>query len=211
MVPFTVASHSHCILPLAGSDWDASRKRNQFWRKASDLFLANRGKGEASATTLEDNINYYGSLFSQFNDLANNVVYNKAGVEMYAARLTARDMYVADTLYRVPCRSRAEAQFLVAILNAQCMQDAYKASRKNDMDFAAHIWRDVPIPRYNPQTAAHAKIASLAADMERTARRMCRNETRTRLRTRLRKRLEDEPGMAKIEELCRKLLPDYAT
>lgn len=210
VVPFAVASHSNCILPLAAGDWDGARMRNAFWRKASDLFSANRGRGEASAKTLEANLDYYGSLFSQFGGLANNVVYNKAGVEMYAARLASRYTYVADTLYRVPCKSRAEAQYLAAILNAQCMQDAYKSTRRNDMDFAAHVWRDVPIPRYDPRTAAHAKIAALSADIEKTARRMCQSESRAGLRTRLRRRLAAEPSMIKIEKLCQKLLPDHA-
>lgn len=214
VVPFAIASHSHCILPLVDGGWDESRERNEFWRKATDIFAANRGKGEASATTLEGGLDYYGSLFSQFGGgMANNVLYNKAGVEMYAARLTARDTYVADTLYRVPCRSRAEALYLTAILNADCMQEAYKSTKKNDMDFAAHLWREVPIPRYNARTASHARLSELAAEVERTARRLCRSGKGgggSALRNRLRKQLAGEPSMIKIEKLCRKLLPDHS-
>ena len=210
VVPYAVASDSRCILPLASGAWDAERGRNEFWRTATDIFAAHRGRGEASARTLEDSLDYYGSLFSQFGGLANNVAYNKAGTEVYAARLASRDTYVADTLYRVPCRSRAEALYLTAILNAACMQGAYRSTMKNDMDFAGHLWREVPIPRYSPGRPAHARIAELAAGAERAARRLCRGDGGPRLRSRLRKMLADDPCVAEIEDICRRMFPDHA-
>ena len=212
IVSFAVASHSQCILPIDGNKWDEARGSNEFWRTATDLFAAHHGKGEASAKTLEDNVNYYGSLFSQFGGgLANNVAYNKAGEEVYAARLPARGVFVADTLYRVPCRNRMEAQYLAAFLNAKCMQGAYRSTKRDDMDYAAHIWKDVPIPRYDASIGAHVKLAKLASDQEVIARRICRTSGKEGLRTRLRKELAKEPSAVKIEKLCKKLLPDYAS
>ena len=59
-----------------------------------------------------------------------------------------------------------EACYITAVLNAYCLQPAYARARKSDRHFHQHIWRAVPIPRYDRGNDDHCELAELCRDAE---------------------------------------------
>lgn len=96
------------------------------------------------------------------------VIYNLAGQSLRAARTTP--YRIADnSTFHLTASTSDEAAYLVAVLNADCLQQAYQARRKSDHHFAHHIWRAVPIPRYDAGNAQHRALAALCVDAEKAA------------------------------------------
>ncbi len=87
---------------------------------------------------------------------------------MRAAMATPNHI-VGHQTYWLICKTTDEAAYLTALLNADCLQQAYQDSRKSDRHFLHHIWRAVPIPRYDTGNAHHRALASLCAAAEQAA------------------------------------------
>ena len=62
--------------------------------------------------------------------------------------------------------------FLTAILNADCLADRFRQTRKSDRHFQTYFWGEVPIPRYDPKNKDHVKLTKLALRAERVASRI---------------------------------------
>lgn len=65
--------------------------------------------------------------------------------------------------------TEAEAAYLVAVLNAEVLQPAFRATRRSDRDFHTHFWYEVPIPRYEDHVGLHRKLAALGRQIEEAA------------------------------------------
>ena len=68
---------------------------------------------------------------------------------MRAARVAMRDEIANDTLYHWRAGSEGEAAYLVALLNAPALGQAFVDARRSGRDFHTHFWGKVPIPRYD--------------------------------------------------------------
>lgn len=97
------------------------------------------------------------------------MVYNASGQTLRAAR-TSHPLIVENFFYWWRTENEQEAAYLVALLNAEVLQPLYRAARKSDRHFHQHIWREVPIPRYNSNNRHHAQIAVLCAQAEQIAK-----------------------------------------
>ena len=216
LVPYLVRTSTRCILPLRGAGWDPGRGANKFWRAASDLYEAHRGRGQSTPRTLDANIDYNGKLTRQMGRAGECVAYNKAGGAVYAARVPDDGRIMHDTVYYVGCRSRAEARFLTAVLNADALRPALLQARRNGMDFAAHPWKVIPIPRYDGSVPLHRRLSRLAARAEAVAERACARagagsaEPAARARRAVAEALRADGASGDIDSACSELLPRHA-
>ena len=215
IVPYLVRTTTRCILPLRGDGWDPGRGANGFWRAASDLYEAHRGSGASTPRTLDANIDYNGKLSRQLGRAGHYVAYNKAGSALYAARVPDDGSILHDTVYYVGCRSRAEARFLSAVLNSGALLPALLQARRNGMDFAAHPWKAIPIPRYDGSSPVHRRLSRLAGRAERVAERTCseaaaEETASTQARRAVAEALYRDGVSGEIDAACAEILPDHA-
>ena len=215
LVPYLVRTSTRCILPLAGGGLDPGRGANGFWRAASDLYEAHRGRGASTPRTLDGNIDYNGKLTRQLGRSGEHVAYNKAGGALYAARVPDDHRIMHDTVYYVGCRSLSEARFLTAVLNAEALRPALLQARRNGMDFAAHPWKTIPIPRYDGSSALHRRLARLAGRSETVAAEACSGAdmgaaSPMRARRAVAAALCEDGASGEIDAACAELLPRHA-
>ena len=210
ILPTTV----ECVLPIKNDNWDTRAEANQFWKNVTDLYRHNCGRGESTPKTLQSRVDYNKGLRSQLNRVGKYIVYNTAGDNLYAARLPNNRYIVTTQLFYVKCDSDDEASFLAAILNSSAMLPAFKASRKSDRHFTAHIWREVPIPRYNRLSTAHKNLAVLGRRAENIALDTYRGlETGLsvqKYRLLVKDALAQSGVSDQIDSACMHLFPDHA-
>ena len=208
LLPHLIPTTTSCILPISGSDWDPARVANPYWQEVTDLYAAHHGHGSNTPQTLEGNLNFSNKLLKQLGREGEYVLYNTSGDILHAARMSHR--YVSNhRIYSVQCRSSDEALFLTAILNADIMLPAFRATRKSDRDFMAHIWRKVPIPRYDG-SQLHHDLVKLAKRAERIAKKTWMPECgEHKMRSEIRKALRNDGVAGQIDDICRCLFPNH--
>ena len=210
LLSYVLPTTIKCILPLDEGDWDPERRKNKLWQDASDLYSDHHGSAKSTPKTLESRLNFNNNLFAQFGRTGNSIVYNASGDNMYAARLRDNRHMVLSQLFAVPCKSQDEALFLESILNAEIMLPALKDTRQTDRDFVTHLWKKMPIPRYDPSNTLHKKLASLGKHAERTAiQAYDSHRSLTKNRTEIKKAIIDNGTSDKIDDVCRKLMPRH--
>ena len=210
LFPYLIPTTTDCILPiLDGNRWDPTRLTNRYWQEAADKYVAKHGSGSGTPKTLEKCLNNRNKLFKQSKWDNKLVLYNKSGDVVHAARMTHRRI-VNDGIYAVPCKSENEALFLTAILNADVMLPAFKDTRKSDRDFMAHLWKEVPIPRYDSSDPLHCELAELAKQAEQVSKNTWTSEYGVRkVRKTIRAALVDGGVSGQIDDACKRLFPDY--
>ena len=212
ILPFVVPNPTPHIIPI-GDDgkWIDGRGRRGYWKDASNMYAANCGEGVHTPKTLEDQLDYHGKLLAQFPPAAAFVVYNTSGERLYAAAVDGPHI-VESSSYRVPCRTRAEADFLAGILNADAMQRAFCESKMSLRHYHTYFWRSVPIPRYDHGNAMHADLSALGARARREARRLCERKKDGDEQTRksMVKALQLSGTAREIDAAVKKVLPAYA-
>ena len=173
ILPFVVPFPTPHIIPIDGDGkWISDRARRGYWRDACKIYAAHCGIGKHTPKTLEGRLDYHSELTSQFPPDAHAVVYNKSGTRLYAAAVN-RTNIVDDTTYRVPCRTRMEADFLACILNADAMQRVFCETKRSSRDYHTYFWRTVPIPRYDRTNADHVDLSALGARARKKAASLC--------------------------------------
>jgi len=184
------------------------------WEILDDLWRKYRSKGKATPKTLAMQLDFRGKLSSQPRTDSSDrrmVLYPKAGDIMRAARVGFQKMRViGHSLYWNTSNTEAEAGYLVSLLNASCLQRAFRKSRGSGRDFEQHPWRKVPIPRFDPNDRCHTNLVNLCSQAESEAAKIrdrfpgagqikVSNEIRNRLK---------ECGIAdRIDDLARRVLP----
>jgi len=143
-----------------------------FWRELDEIYESRVGKGKSTPKSLLDRIDYQAGLSSQLCLESSSqwiVLYPKSADVMRAARLQSRNRVVSDTLYWLVSRDEHEAGYLVALLNAACLETAFRQCRESGRDFHLHPWRKVPIPRFNKDNDQHQRLAKLCEEAEKLA------------------------------------------
>ena len=210
LMPFHIPNTTPCILPIIQEDWDPNRLDNDMYRHMHDTYAARRGLGANTPATLEDRYNYHNQLFAQFERTDPQVLYNTAGDNLYAARMSEFHV-INEGLFSVPCRSDDEALFLTAILNAPVLLDAFCSARQSDRHFVGHIWRKIPIPRYDDANDLHRTLAGLAGRAEEVAANTYDPDiTEKRNRNRIREALVQEGISGHMDGVVRELFPNHA-
>ena len=146
------------------------------------------------------------------------VLYPSSSDIMRAARSRGGVAVVDSTLYWFATRSEAEAGYLVALLNTNCLRRAFSECKESGRDFHLHPWRNVPIPRYDRGKTDHRRLAELCSAAERIAVRRANSELAERpdlrqqgLSKAVREALCETKIGREIEEIAARLLPKQAT
>lgn len=172
LLPYRVSAETLCVIPLTKSADQLEQDpaaTEQYWANSEAEWANWRGRGQTTPKTLIDQIDYQGKLTAQLTITKGwTVVYNKSGQMLRATRVR-NPVIVDNSCYRLNTTSGDEAAYLVALLNADILQDRYRQARKSDRHFDQHVWREVPIPRYDPDNSTHHKLVVLCEQAEATA------------------------------------------
>jgi hypothetical protein len=215
VLPYRTLPPARAVLPcmpgrlLHGEDpWlDQYERLGPWWRKAEELWLANRS---SERLTLIEQLDYHGKLTAQSPPFLKRLVYTKSGMHLCASLIDHHRAMVDHKLYWATILQHEEGHFLNAILNsAQATQlvRPLMSYGKDERDIDKHIWR-LPIPSFDAENELHAELASLAAEVEQEIRGLELDETRNfvTLRQQLRRFLKKSPKGRAIEELVTELL-----
>ena len=190
------------------------------WQIVSRLWEDNRAL--ANGLNLLERLDYVRNLSSQLKwqqdagDRPVRVVYTKSG-EPTAALLEDSETLVDHLLYWIPCRTIDEANYLVAVINSDALEEAVKPLMSKGQfgarDLHKHLWK-LPIPGFDPMKDIHVTIAEAGEIAAAEARKkldelrelrgdkltvtIARRELRTWLRT-------SDEGRA-VEDTVRRLL-----
>lgn len=223
MFPFHCQLEGHAgIIPLtAAGEPDPSRETNPYWAKAEAIYRRHRTLGETTPATLLGRLDYQGKLTRQTGgDAADTtlrkVLYNASGHTLRACRVEPSAI-AESKLYHFLCGSADEAAYLTAILNAPCLQPAYRQSMKSDRDFVQHFWHTVPIPKYNPRRVTHRALVKACQRAEETAAAVLAvlaqnqpNMKQVGRSQRVRAALLEQGIAQCLDRLARRLIRDYA-
>ena len=223
MLPFVMAKDlAKAIIPTGADgalDPDPGTA-SQFWERLDRLWEEHRGGGRGTPEALIGRLDYASKLSRQLPPRERRgrpgVLYPRAGDIMRACRARS-SVIVGDSLYRWNASSGDEAAYLVALLNAPSLNQAFVDSRESGRDFHLHFWRKVPVPRFDRRNEAHASLADLAKKAERVAKawrsdpRNTRGRGQVAMSKRVREALDDAGILPRIDDLARRLLPDHAS
>ena len=96
------------------------------------------------------------------------MLHNVSGQLLRAAR-APNHLIAENCFYWWRTSSEQEAAYLVGLLNADSLQPLYRAARKSDRHFHQHIWREVPIPKFDPDDPHHVEMSVLCGRAEQVA------------------------------------------
>ena len=202
LLPYVINKPRNVILPIDNNgQFLKNRISIEWWLNACDKYRFNKGLGKNTPKTLEERLDHDDALTNQFPMKKHTVIYNKSGSNLYAARLIPQ-FIIENTLYRVTTKSKNEALFLIAILNADCMQDRYRATKKSDRHFDTHFWYEIPIPRFDKNNRYHIELTKLAKRAEQIAAMVEPSYTK------IKQALHDDGVSHNIDKIVRKVITD---
>jgi len=169
---------------------------NPFWDRAQNMYRNHRSKGSYIPDTLAGMLDYLGHLSAQWDRLCDteawNVIYNKSGQYLRAARIQ-RPLIVNETCYWMRVSTADEAAYLTCLLNSEALQQDFRWSRESDRDFHTHLWKKVPIPRFDADNDDHNHLVRLCSEAEEIA---------------IQAREASQGGQIKVSKAIRKALRD---
>jgi SAM-dependent methyltransferase len=140
-----------------------------WWRAAEAAWNAHRS---SDRLTLREQLDYRKKLTDQMPPLPQRIVYSKGGMYLAAARVTDQWAVVDHTLYWATVNTMDEGRFLTAMLNSdvltQLVRPLQARGEHNPRHFDKYIFR-LPIPLYDPVSAAHRQLVALAERAEQVA------------------------------------------
>ena len=224
VLPFAVSpvGRLQALIPMSedGKLDKFATEKSTFWKSLNAIYEENKGAGKHTPNNLASRIDYGSTLSSQLKLSGKSrtmVVYPSSGDVMRACRIRPGDAFVDATLYRFVADSASEAAYLVALMNAPCLSDAFAQSRDSGRHFHLHPWRTIPISKYDGQNSSHVELAKLATRAERMAERWLSSPYnpsnhlgQVGLSKRLRSLFQDEGVFADIDRLAREILPAQA-
>ncbi len=173
---------------------------------------ANRAASGQPRMTLTAQIDHMRKLSRQSASTASaRVVYTASGTRISAA-VPPDDAIVEHGAYWVVARSRAEAAYLMAVLNSAAMvakiTDLQAHGQRDKRHFDNLIWT-LPIPEYDEADAVHRDLAVAAVRAEEVAASVQLTDTQHFVgkRRAIRQALAEDGVAAEIEALVDALLP----
>ena len=177
-------------------------------------------RGGNTPATLWARLNNQNSLlrqtsFTSAGEGLRKVLYNKSGrIGLRSARVSP-DIIVNDTIYHLTCSSESEAAYLTALLNADCLQEAYRQSQRTRRHFDLHFWRTVPIPKYDSRNSTHIELADLCKEAEAAAAEVRDSFPdgvgQIRVSEAIHAALRERGIAERIDDAARSLMPDQAS
>ena len=143
------------------------------------------------------------------------VLYPASGDIMRGCRFQPGQAVIASGLYYLTCDTPDEAAYLVALLNAPSLLEAFKSSRTSGRHFHLNPWRNIPIPVFDPTNNLHQELAALTPEAEEVAKvylgELEPSQTlpvQWNLSRQIRTRLADAGIAGRIDAAVAQLLPD---
>lgn len=165
---------SKTIIPINPSGvLEDAPETEKYWREADKVYRRYAGKGSNTPQTLLDQIDFSAKLSKQL-PLATSksmVIYNNSGQYLRATIFQGEIPVIQDTALYLQRITSGEANYLATVMNADILQPAFLQARKTDRHFSAHIWREVPIPKFDPKNPLHQKLAALGKEAAKEATR----------------------------------------
>jgi N-6 DNA Methylase len=177
IAPFRALSVAEAVIPYDGTTlMDGASERidrypglANWWRDAEALWMDHR---TSEKRTLIEQLDYLHQLSAQFPVPSERVVYTKAGNSLAAAVVRDHDAVIDHKLYWARAETRAEAQYLTAILNAPILNELVRPYQSvgafGARDFDKYVWR-TPIPMFDAQHPLHERLVALASEGETIA------------------------------------------
>jgi hypothetical protein len=198
IAPFICLKPIEAVIPwVAGTLLDGSSEAldehpglADWWRDAEVAWMRHSG-GDMS---LRERLDYHGLLSTQFPIAPHRVAYNRSGTRLVAAYVEPSNAVIDTKLYWGAVRSRDEADYLCAILNAPLMTELVNPLQGRGQfgprDFYGLPF-EFPIPAYSSGSELHdrlrvlgGKSAGLASEVPEAALstyRRARNTVRSAL------------------------------
>lgn len=179
------------------------------WLTSAEKLWADHGTG---GMTLRERWDYGRAISSQFPIAVHRVFFAASGTQPAAVRLSGEPSGIAEhKLYWTATKTRAAADYLVAILNSETARAAAEHWQsegqwgKRDFDKAVF---NLPIPLYDSGNRLHRDLAAAAARAEKVAAKveLKDGEHFTRARKRIRAGLIADGVAGKIEALVAELI-----
>ncbi|MCY4259939.1 MAG: N-6 DNA methylase [Rhodobacteraceae bacterium] len=192
------------------------------WSQLEDIYQSPeyRGRGQNTPQSLIQRIDYAGQLDRQLpaeardNDKGlTRVLYPGSGDVMRAARTRPKSSIVDSTLYWCTMTTAQEAAYVVALLNAMFLREAFVQARASGRDFHLSPWKNVPIPAFDPASEIHQEIVNICEESEAMAQEFLSDTeslpgSQSARARRIREHLE-ETGLAnRLNRAVREILPD---
>ncbi len=177
IAPFRVLSTPEAVIPFDGSAFmdgasdriDRYQGLADWWREAEAIWEAHRSSDKRS---LIEQIDYMKQLSAQFPVAPWRVVYTASGNTLAAAVIQDHAGVIEHKLYWARAETRAEAQYLVAILNAPVLSQLARPYQSigafGARDFDKYVWQ-AAIPLFDPKQRLHSRLVELATQAQEVA------------------------------------------
>ena len=213
VMPYWQRTPLEAVLPLREGkvmrdeeieDHDGLRR---WWHEARQLW-DQHGKGEHS---LDQNIDHFGKLTSQFPLASIRVVYGASGMHVTACRVTDGQAIVEHQLNWAAAGTIEEARYLCGVLNSVAVTKAVEPFMTSGKGGGRHInsylWR-VPIPLYDANDDLHRNLADFGGQAEQfvTGLDIKPSKSHGWMRAEVREQLAESDLGQSIEESVNRLL-----
>lgn len=218
VMPFWQRTPLEAVLPLRkgkimrNEEIDDHQGLKRWWHEARPLW-DQHGKGEQA---LDENINHYHKLTSQFPLAPIRVVYGASGMHVTACRVVDEQAIVEHQLNWAAARTTEEAQYLCAVLNSVAVTKAVEpfmtSGKGGGRHISSYLWR-LPIPLYNAEDELHMSLADLGDQAEHFVASLDIKPSRAHgtMRAKIRKQLADNALGQEIEKAVGSLLEQAKT
>ena len=115
------------------------------------------------------------------------------------------------SVYRGRMNSRAEARYLVAVLNAPSLEKAFRLCRTSGRCFSKTPWESVPIPAWDETNNIHQKLSCLSETAEGSVKEMVLPQGQVAASRRIREKLSMEGTFGEIDALVKEILPNHVS
>ena len=224
MLPFAISPNTgnKAIVPVdhRGNLSSDTARECKFWNNLDDIYREYCGKGKNTPKTLLGNLDYSSKLSKQLtldSKELSTVVYPVSGDVMRGCRLSSKGKIIGHSMFWLEVESSIEAAYLVAILNAPSLGQAFAQSRESGRHFVLHPWRKIPIKRFNQNNPDHVALAKLTeraeelvADWFADTKNASHNLGQVGYSTRIRKMLVEKGIFAAIDEIVHRILSGQA-
>ena len=224
VIPYAVSSYEllQAIIPVdsTGALDPSAEMNSEFWKAMEAIYDQYRGSGSGTPKTLLAQIDYGKKLSTQLvlrKGSRKMVIYPSSGDNMKACRICVRDAIVDTTLYRHVATSEQEAAYLVCLMNADCLNEAFRQSRTSGRHFHLNPWEAVPIPKFDHKLPDHIALVHLGKKAEKqveawlsTPKIQFARMRQVALSKRIREHLRGNGTSNQIDEVVRRILPDQA-
>ena len=216
LLPFLTRESRTVIVPcgVGGHLLNSQEKarENDFWRELDNLYQEHRGLGGNTPKYLLAQINYSNKLSRQLPLRSQTgwlVVYPASGDIMRASCIQVGKAVMDSGVYYQKMASHKEARYLMTVLNAPCLEKAFRDARTSGRHFHKSPWKNVPIPAWDEENSTHRKLSKWGKKAEKTIKKMNLLVDQKAASNRIRKQLAEDGTFEEINKLVQEILPNH--